>query len=513
MTDARHVPYLVVGAGPAGLQLGHLLGRAGLSYRVLERAPSAGAFFERFPRHRRLISINKVHTGCADPETNLRWDWNSLLHGCGPPFGALTGRYFPAADDMVRYLDDFARDNAIHVEYDTEVVRIARAGRFEVETTRGHFTADRVVVATGMAADHVPSIPGIELAESYRTMSVDPAEFRGQRVLILGKGNSAFETADNLVEVASAIHLVSPTPVRMAWRTHFVGHLRAVNNNVLDTYQLKSQNTIVDADVEGIRRDGDMLRVRLRYRHAQGERAEVAVHRVLRCTGFRMDTTIFDAGCAPATVLGGRFPALTSAWESVDVEDLFFAGTLMQSRDYHRHFSAFIHGFRYNVEALVRLLLERYHGVAWPTRALAGPVEAADWMEHRMSSSSALFQQPGFIADVARVDGDSVAYREAVPVDRFLEAAPGPGRGVELMLTLEYGEHEHPDPFDIERFPDDGASSSYIHPVVRVFRDGVRMAELHIPEDLENDWSTGRCQKPFRAFMDEQLRAEARASA
>jgi hypothetical protein len=36
----------------------------------------------------------------------------------------------------------------------------------------------------------------------------------------------------------------------------------------------------------------------------------------------------------------------------------------MQARDYQKAFSAFIHGFRYNVKALCRMLARRYHGVA-----------------------------------------------------------------------------------------------------------------------------------------------------
>lgn len=498
----RHVPYLIVGAGPAGLQLGHLLGRAGIEYQIVERAPSAGAFFATFPRHRTLISINKVHTGFDDPEKNLRWDWNSLLHDDEDArFGALTPRYFPPADVMVRYLGDFAERHALRVEYDAAVVRIARPDRFAVETTRGTWTADRVVVATGMAADRVPPIPGIELAEGYREMSVDPDDYRGQRVLIVGKGNSAFETADNLVETTAAIHLVSPTPVRMAWRTHFVGHLRAVNNNVLDTYQLKSQNTILDADVERIERDGEMLSVTIRYRHAQGQRIVLRVHRVLRCTGFRMDTSIFGDDCAPATVLDGRFPKLTSGWESVDVPDLYFAGTLTQSRDYQRHFSAFIHGFRYNAEALARGLLERYHGVPWPSRTLSRGESLADVIMDRVHGSSALFQQPGFIADVARVRDGEVRYTQCVPVDRFLEQMDAEPDEVAVMLTLEYGDEDHPDPFNIERFPDDGTVSFFIHPVVRVYRGGEQVAEHHVPEDLENDWSADFYQAPFRRFV------------
>ena len=49
----------------------------------------------------------------------------------------------------------------------------------------------------------------------------------------------------------------------MAWKTHFVGDLRAVNNNVLDIYALKLQGTVLDAEIEEIRRSGDTLNVRL----------------------------------------------------------------------------------------------------------------------------------------------------------------------------------------------------------------------------------------------------------
>ncbi len=41
--------YCVVGAGPAGLQLGHFLAEAGLDYVVFERADRAAPFFGRFP--------------------------------------------------------------------------------------------------------------------------------------------------------------------------------------------------------------------------------------------------------------------------------------------------------------------------------------------------------------------------------------------------------------------------------------------------------------------------------
>ena len=190
---------------------------------------------------------------------------------------------------MVDYLQDFAARHRLRVQYETDVLSVTRGEEgedFVVETTRGTWTADRVIVATGLAADNVPAIPGVEHAESYRDMPTDPADFRGQRVLIVGKGNSAFETAHNLIETAAALHLVSPNPVRMAWRTRFVGDLRAVNNDLLDTYGLKSQNTVLDANVEEIRPRSGGLNVRLQYTRAQGQRVELEVDRVIRCTGL-----------------------------------------------------------------------------------------------------------------------------------------------------------------------------------------------------------------------------------
>jgi len=166
---------LVVGAGPAGLQLGQHLAAAGRDYLILEGGSAPGTFFATYPRHRQLISINKVHTGTDDPELNLRMDWNSLLGG--PLFTQYSERYFPTADDLIRYLADYAKHHSLAVQYDTKVERIARTdGGFEIATGGGAYRAATVVVATGVGVmPYVAPIPGIELAEPYATVSTDPA--------------------------------------------------------------------------------------------------------------------------------------------------------------------------------------------------------------------------------------------------------------------------------------------------------------------------------------------------
>jgi hypothetical protein len=63
--------------------------------------------------------------------------------------------------------------------------------------------------------------------------------------------------------------------MKMAWKTKYVGHLRAVNNNFLDTYQLKSQNVVIDATIANIRREGDRFIVSFNYTHANREREDL----------------------------------------------------------------------------------------------------------------------------------------------------------------------------------------------------------------------------------------------
>lgn len=93
--------YCVIGAGPAGLQLGYCLQADKRDYVVLEKNAAAGSFFSKFPRHRKFISTNKRFTGKNNAEFNMRHDWNSLLSDPPFTFTNYSDLYFPPADDYV----------------------------------------------------------------------------------------------------------------------------------------------------------------------------------------------------------------------------------------------------------------------------------------------------------------------------------------------------------------------------------------------------------------------------
>jgi thioredoxin reductase len=507
--------YLVIGAGPAGLQLAYYLEQAGRDYLVLEAGATPGTFFRTFPRHRRLISINKPHTGCTDLEFNLRMDWNSLLSDdVGLRFTQYTERYFPDAEDMVRYLGDFAAAFRLRIQYNTRVVKITHAGNFRVVDNRGQeYEAKRLIVATGVSKPYIPAIPGIETAEFYDSVSVDPRDFVNQRVLIIGKGNSGFETADNLMASASVIHVAGPRSIRHAWRSHFVGDLRAVNNNFLDTYQLKSQNALLDGNIERIEHgDGEYL-VTVSFARVNEVKKSLRYDRVIVCTGFRFDASIFDDKCRPELVIRDRFPAQTSQWESINVPDLYFVGTLMQVRDFKKSTGGFIHGFRYGVRALHHILESKYHGTEWPNRCVTtDPWSLMEAVLERVNRTSALWQQFAFLCDLVVVGSDGESrYYEELPVDYVAESDFGSAERY-FTITLEYGpDHDKIDPFDIsvsriaQDDPEHSHDARYLHPVVRMYSRGEKLAEHHIAENLENEWTGAAHREPLATFFADTL--------
>ncbi|MCA9176959.1 MAG: NAD(P)-binding domain-containing protein [Planctomycetales bacterium] len=505
--------YCIVGAGPAGLQLGYFLEKAGKSYVILERGEAPGTFFKLHPRHRKLISINKVYTGHCDADINYRWDWNALL--CDDErflFRNYSRRYFPAADDLVRYLGEFAAHYGLDVRTGVNVEHVRRDGEhFLVVDADGNQIRSRcLVVATGLAKPYIPEIPGIELVEQYEEVSVDPDDFTDQRVLIIGKGNSGFETADNLVETTALIHVASPRPVKFAWQSHFVGHLRAANNNLLDTYLLKCQNATLEVEIEKIERVNERFRVTVSYQRAMGSRDVIEYDRIICCTGFRMDTDIFDGDCRPNTVIDSRFPELDSSWQSTNVPGLYFAGALTQSRDFKKTASAFIHGFRYNVRALAFILLQRFHNMPLPQRALDCTAEALTHaIIDRVNRSSALWQQFSFLCDVIGVSAEGVEHYESLPID-YVHDELGQRFDTYFTINLEYGFKPEDDPFRSHRVAHtdvDGArDSTFLHPVVRRYQGGELQDEHHIVENLEANWRDEALHvAPLRAYLDDKL--------
>lgn len=482
----------IIGSGPAGLQAGYCLQQKGIGFQILEKSGAIGNFFRHFPRHRTLISVNKPNTGHSNLETNLRYDWNSLINSEGNLFGNISGSYFPNADDYVSYLENFAAQLSDNITLNCDVTQITKeAGVFNLHCSDGNIiTAKRVIVATGFGKSWLPEVSGIELTDNYYDFDTDPKAYENKRVLIIGKGNSAFETADSLIETAQAIHLVSPDPVSFAWQTHYVGDLRAVNNNFLDTYQLKTQNAMLDGVIDKIELNDGIYTGTIKMGAAQGHTIILQYDHIITCTGFRFDNSIFADDIRPDMCPQNKLPLMNSAWESTSTTDLFFAGTITHSRDYRKTMSGFVHGFRHNITCLADFIASRVQGIDHPSRAIdLSRASLTATIINRISLSAGLFLQPGFLGDMIVLSGNHKGqiFHE-VPVDWAQDTAPFKDQEY-LQITLEFGDFGA-NSFHVKRQHNIRSTvpDAFIHPVIRHFKGSKLQATTHLTDHLDSDW-------------------------
>ena len=99
--------------------------------RLFDECALIGSFFEQYPRHDQLISINKRHTGKTNVEFNLRHDWNSLITDVDDEeapqrFSAYSKQMFPQRQQLISYLNDFASKSHLKVLYNTDISNITR---------------------------------------------------------------------------------------------------------------------------------------------------------------------------------------------------------------------------------------------------------------------------------------------------------------------------------------------------------------------------------------------------
>lgn len=178
---------LIIGAGPAGLAVGAALRRAGAPFEIVERGDAVGASWRRH--------YDRLHLHTPKEHSALPF----------VPFPASAPRY-PSRDDVIAYLEDYARAFDLAPTFGVDVERCERGDddRWQVHTNRGVRRARHLVVASGFS--RVPrriSWPGLDAFAGPVLHSAEYANgdrFRGQRVLVVGFGNSGAEIALDLAE-------------------------------------------------------------------------------------------------------------------------------------------------------------------------------------------------------------------------------------------------------------------------------------------------------------------------
>lgn len=294
---------LIIGAGQAGLALGHHLRRAGLNFLLTDAAPRVGHSWRS--RYDSLVLFTPAKRDALP----------------GLPFPGHPEHY-PTKDEVADYLEEYVRTFGLPLELGTRVTRVGQVpGGFAVTTDRGVRHAHAVVVATGpFQTPFVPPVAGGLLSEVVQLHSSayrNPAGLPQGHVLIVGSGNSGAQIAEELTrthQVTLALGKWQPAlPQRVLGRDLFdvlepLGFFEVSASSPLGRV-LRRRDPVIGTNVRRLARAGQ-LRVVPRVVGAQGRTVQTAdgqqheVDAVVWATGYRPDygwleVDVLDAGGRP----------------------------------------------------------------------------------------------------------------------------------------------------------------------------------------------------------------------
>lgn len=200
---------VVVGAGPQGLAVAGSLRRAGIETLVFGEVMG---FWKRHMPKGMWLRSSKRSSSIADP-TRAR-TIGRFEEEVGP---------LPEPLPIERFIEyaEWYQAHEVPTVSSARVASIERAnGRFRLRTKDGEeLSAKHVVVAAGMApfAWRPPEFDGlpIELA-SHPFDHNDLSSFAGKRVLVIGAGQSALESAALFREAGAEVEIVARAP-RITW--------------------------------------------------------------------------------------------------------------------------------------------------------------------------------------------------------------------------------------------------------------------------------------------------------
>lgn len=375
----RALPVVVVGAGPYGLSIGAHLRAAGVPTRVFgevmgswRHAMATGMFLKSTP----------AATDLSAAEPGGRLSDFTRLHG-EPELTELTP--IPC-DTFVRYGQWFTKRYVGEVD-PARVVAVDRGSTgpgFTIRLDDGReLGAAAVVVATGLNGlahipeelrDLAPQGPGRTALVSHTSHHTDLSRYAGQRVAVVGGGQSALESAALLHEAGAEVHVlvrgdrvrwgVTPALVR-PWSQRLVKPASPLGTGWILAAVCKAPGAVrplpagarllllrralgpsggwwLRDRVEGIvhvrtscrvvRAESSRSTARLELAGPGDRPGSLVADHVLAATGYRLDlgaVTFLSSALrdAVARVPGSTAPTLTADLES-SVPGLYFTGSL-----------------------------------------------------------------------------------------------------------------------------------------------------------------------------------------
>ena len=178
---------VIVGAGPAGFAAALTAKSLGLRYRVLEQEALGGCVFQ-YPRGKLVMTA--------------------------PAELPLVGRIRfgnTSKEELLAFWQDVEKRFGLLCSYREQVkaIEALNGGGFLLRTPKSEYRAASVLLAIGRrGTPRKLGVTGEELPKVVYRL-IDPEQYRGQRVVVVGGGDSALEAAASVAEAGAASTILS----------------------------------------------------------------------------------------------------------------------------------------------------------------------------------------------------------------------------------------------------------------------------------------------------------------
>ncbi len=247
----------IIGGGPTGLFAAFYAGMRGASARIIDALPALGGQLMALYPEKYIFDV------AGFPKV-LAKDLVRDMAAQGLQFGATT--HLGEIVTGLRKVED------------------GNSGHFVLETSAGNYPSRTIIIAAGIGAFEARKL-GIEGEDRYEEKGLyfkvlDPKQFTGKRVLLVGGGDSAFDWAVNLQGLAKSITLIHR---REGFRAH-----QATINQVQELQALGRCDLRTCWEVKALHGNGKVERVTI-FNNKTKEEQTLEFDAVIPLLGFHSD--------------------------------------------------------------------------------------------------------------------------------------------------------------------------------------------------------------------------------
>ena len=229
-TKGNAYDVVIIGAGPAGFSASLFAMDNRLRYVTLEQ-DSLGGTVSHYPRGK-IVMTAPVQL---------------------PMVGKVRFKE-TTKEILLSFWEKVEQDTGVKINYHERMESITPSGNgYEVKTTKGSYQTTAVLLAIGRrGTPRKLNVPGEEQTKVVYRL-IDPEQYRGQHVLVVGGGDSALEAAHSIADEPG-------TKVTLSYRSGAFSRAKVKNREKVERYGAEGKiNVLMSSNVKEITKDKVIL--------------------------------------------------------------------------------------------------------------------------------------------------------------------------------------------------------------------------------------------------------------